>query len=89
MDFLYKFILVLIGTTINDVFWTLYILHVGQGNKWKASFSSSLIALTNGFIVIAFVSEVRLLIAVVIGGFLGVYFPMKWKELKDEHNNKG
>lgn len=69
----------MIGSTVVDMFWTLYIMFVAQGKKIPAVLSSMSIALFSALIVREYVEDPRLILASVVGAGLGVLLTMYWK----------
>jgi len=80
MAFFLTFLCVIVGTTIVDSLWTLYIEFIGKGKKMAASLMSSSIVLGQCFVITQYIEDKRLIGAAVIGGFLGVFIPMTIKE---------
>lgn len=78
--------LILLGTTIADACWTLYITHIAAGNKWRASLAAFSILLVQGFVVTEYVKESKLIPFAGAGAFLGTILPMTYKEHKGKQN---
>jgi hypothetical protein len=85
MNFIIKAFLVFLGLVVADIFWTLYVSHVGLKNKWKASLASSMIILVQGFVVVEYVQDARLLPFAALGAFVGTILPMYYKERYAAH----
>lgn len=88
MKFILEFTLVMLMTTTINVFWTYYILHINEGNKWRASMFATLIAGGQGFIVTSYVENKIFLLAASVGAFFGVFLPLMYNEYKKKNVSK-
>ena len=81
MAFVIKFLLVMIAMIIADVCWTYYFIKVEERKAIAAGVWSSLIIVASSFITTSYVEDKSLIIAAVIGAFIGtastVYFKKK------------
>lgn len=77
MNIYFKIILIFFAAFITDAIWTYYIKHTSSGNVWRATFSSSLIVITNAFITVEYVNNPYMVLVAAIGGGLGTYILMK------------
>lgn len=76
------FLITMIAATVVDMFWTLYIMYVGQNKMIPAVLSSMAIAACSALIVREYVADSRLIFATIIGAGLGVLLTMKFKAKK-------
>ena len=82
-DFPYsKALLVLVGLTVADTFWTLYITHVGLGQRLNASCASFMIIAVQALCVSEYVLDKRLIPFAAVGAFLGTWLPMTYTKHK-------
>ena len=81
MEFAIKFILVMFSMILADICWTMYFIEVDKRRSIPAGAWSSSILLFGAFTTVHYVNDHRLLIAAIIGAFLGtagtVYFKNK------------
>jgi hypothetical protein len=83
MEFTYKFILVMVAMFLADVCWTMYFIYVEQRRSILAGIWGAAILLFGSFVTLNYVEDKRLLIAAVIGSFLGVVATIEYKKRKD------
>lgn len=79
MSFTAQFALVFVSLVAVDVCWTLYIAEVNARNAVKAATWSALIMLCGAFATISFVHDKRLLIAAILGAWVGTYIAVRIK----------
>jgi hypothetical protein len=82
MDFWIKFLLVIMSMCLADISWTFYFITVEERNSLKAGAWSSLIICFGAFTAINYVEDRRLMVAAVIGAFLGTYLTVEYKKRK-------
>jgi hypothetical protein len=73
MSFWLQFFLTLVAMAITDAFWTLYMLEVAAKRALRAGFWSAAIIALTGLTIVSYIDDWRMLIAAVIGAFLGTY----------------
>jgi len=78
MEFILRFIFVFIISALGDVFWTLYFIEIEKRNAFKAALWGAIIMLIVGTTIINYDFSHYLLIAAVLGGFVGTYFTVKY-----------
>ena len=83
MAFAIKFILVMIAMFLTDVCWTMYFVEVEKRKSISAGLWGSAILLFGSVVTINYVGDHRLLIAAIIGSFLGVVATIEYKKHKD------
>jgi peptidoglycan biosynthesis protein MviN/MurJ (putative lipid II flippase) len=71
MVFVAKFVLVMLSMILADVCWTMYFIEVEKRKAIKAGLWSAAILLFGSFITIQYVEDRRLLVAAIIGAFIG------------------
>ena len=89
MPFWLLFICVIIGVTLNDIVWTLYIRFISEGKKWPAAIAAMGITIGNAFVITNYVHNPVFILACVIGAFFGIVIPMTYKEWKDRKTKNG
>ena len=81
MEFAIKFILVMLSMILADICWTMYFIEVNKRRPIPAGIWGSSILLFGAFTTVHYVNDHRLLVAAIIGAFLGtagtVYFKNK------------
>ena len=90
MTFVLKFLLVTISMFLADVCWTMYFIEVEKRRPTPAGLWGAAILLFGAVVTLNYVDDHRLLIAAVLGSFLGVwvtvYYKKKKENKKDEKN---
>lgn len=84
MNFWLLGLLVLLGTTIADACWAFYIANIANGSKWRASLAAFAILLVQGFVVVEYVKDSKLIPFAGAGAFLGTMLSMTYQEHKDK-----
>lgn len=69
-----KFIGVMVSMFLVDICWAKYFLWVGKHNPLRSAMWGSLILVFGAFTTINYVDDKSLLLAAIIGGFLGTYY---------------
>jgi len=81
MSYILSFIGVMVAMIIADVCWTYYFIKVEERKAISAGIWSSLIIVASSFITTSYVQDRSLVLAAVIGAFIGtagtVYFKKK------------
>jgi len=81
MEFAIKFILVMLSMVLADICWTMYFIEVDKRRPIPAGIWSSAILLFGAVTTVHYVNDHRLLVAAIIGAFIGtagtVYFKNK------------
>ena len=81
MSYILQFLGVMIAMIIADVCWTYYFIKVEERKAISAGVWSSLIIIASSFITTSYVQDRSLVIAAVLGAFIGtagtVYFKKK------------
>jgi uncharacterized membrane protein YoaT (DUF817 family) len=81
MEFAIKFILVMFSMILADICWTMYFIEVDKRRPIPAGIWGSSILLFGAFTTVHYINDHRLLIAAIVGAFLGtagtVYFKNK------------
>ena len=84
MSFWVTFLLVVLALTLADICWTKYFMETANKNANKAAIWSALIILCGSFATVSFVHDKRLILAAMIGAYLGTFVTIKWHNNKDE-----
>jgi len=83
MAFVIKFILVTLAMFLTDVCWTMYFVETEKRRSIQAGLWGSAILLFGSVVTINYVDDHRLLIAAIIGSFLGVVATIEYKKRKE------
>ncbi len=83
MPYILQFILVFIAMTIADVCWTLYFISVDERKSVTAGIWGSAIYLCGAFGVLSYTEDKSLIIAAVLGSFVGTYLTVEYKKKKE------
>jgi uncharacterized protein YqgC (DUF456 family) len=83
MGFWTTFVLVVLALTLADICWTMYFTETANKHATKAATWSALIILCGSFATVSFVHDKRLIVAAMIGAFLGTYITIKWMNKKE------
>ena len=83
MAFVIKFILVMISMILADICWTMYFIEVDKRRPVPAGIWGSSILLFGAFTTVHYVNDHRLLIAAVLGAFIGTAGTVYYKNKKE------
>jgi hypothetical protein len=83
MAFIIKFILVTVAMFLTDVCWTMYFVEVEKRKSLTAGIWGSAILLFGSIVTINYVDDHRLLVAAIIGSFLGIVATIEYKKRKE------
>jgi hypothetical protein len=81
-----KFLGVIISMFLVDVCWAKYFIYVGKHDPIKSATWGSMIMLFGAFTTINYVGDRTLLIAAIIGSFLGTYVTVLREKNKSQKN---
>ena len=81
--YLIKFITVMISMMLADVCWTLYFMKIAEKKAVQAAAWGSIIILFGAISTTSYVDDHSLIIAAVIGAFLGAYATIRFKNNKE------
>jgi hypothetical protein len=87
MTFSVQFALVFFSLVAVDTCWTLYIAKVNEGKALAAATWSAAIMACGAFASISYIHDNRLLVAAVLGGWVGTYGTVrfnKWRQSRKE-----
>jgi len=84
MDFWIKFLLVIVSMCFADIAWTFYFIKVEERKSLGAGIWSSLIICFGAFSAINYVEDRRLMVAAVVGAFLGTALTVEYKKRKEK-----
>ena len=82
MEYIIKFILVVIAMIVADVCWTYYFIKVEERKAIAAGIWSALIIVVSSFITTSYVEDRSLVPAAVIGAFIGTAGTVWYKNKK-------
>ena len=83
MVFAIKFLLVMFSMILADICWTMYFIEVEKRKSLSAGLWSAAILLFGSAVTINYVDDHRLLIAAIIGSFIGVVATIEYKKRKE------
>ena len=83
MDYVIKFILVMLAMIVADVCWTYYFLKVEERKPIDAGIWSALIIVASAFITTSYVADRSLVPAAVLGAFIGTAGTVYYKKKKE------
>jgi len=84
MDYVIKFILVMLAMIVADVCWTYYFLKVEERKPIDAGIWSALIIVASAFITTSYVADKSLVPAAVLGAFIGTAGTVYYKKKKEK-----
>lgn len=70
-----------------DVTWTYYFIEVEARRPAQAGVWSALIILFGAFTAVNYMQDRRLIVAAMIGSFLGTYLTVRYKRNQERENN--
>ena len=80
MSFELQFALVFFALIVVDFCWTFYIAKVAEGKAVAAATWSALIMVIGAFTTISYLEDKRLLIAAIIGAWVGTFLAVRFKK---------
>ena len=83
MAFAIKFMFVAVAMFLADICWTMYFIEIEKRRSIPAGLWGSAILLFGSVVTINYVDDHRLLIAAIIGSFLGVVATIEYKKRKE------
>jgi len=83
MDYIIKFFIVMFAMVATDVCWTFYFIKVEERKSVAAGIWSALIMLAGGTVTMNYVEDKTLLIAALIGAFIGTAGTIEYKRRKE------
>jgi len=83
-----QFILVLVAMFIADVCWTYYFIKIEERKSVAAGLWGVGIYLCGAFTVMSYMEDRSLIVAAMIGSFLGTYCTIEYKKRKDNKRDK-
>lgn len=84
-EYILKFMTVMLSMALADVCWTLYFMKVAEKKAVQAAFWGSIIILFGAISTTSYVDDHSLVIAAVVGAFLGTYATIKFKANKESN----
>lgn len=84
MIFAIKFITVMFAMILADICWAMYFIEVDKRRPIPAGLWGSTIILFGAFTTVHYVEDHRLLIAAILGAFIGTAGTVFWKKRKEE-----
>lgn len=84
MHFFWSFLAVFVSLTVVDAAWALYLISMQKYQAARAGFWGAFIVAVGAYATISYVHDPRLLIAAVLGGFVGTYATVKYHHIKEK-----
>ena len=88
MIYILQFILVLIAMFVADVCWTYYFIKIEERKSIAAGLWGVGVYICGAFAVMSYMENKSLIIAAMIGSFLGTYLTVEYKKRKENKSNK-
>ena len=89
MAFALKFILVMLSMVLADICWTMYFIEVDKRRPVPAGIWGSAIMIFGAITTVNYVGDHRLLIAAILGSFIGTAGTVYYKKKKEKNDSKG
>jgi hypothetical protein len=77
------FIFTFISMAITDAVWAKYMIAVADKRALQSGIYSSLIMILGGVVVLSYTEDRRMLLAAVLGAFVGTYFTVRLENKKE------
>ena len=84
MSYIVKFILVMFSMILADICWTMYFIEVDKRRPVPSGIWGSAIMVFGAFTTVHYVGDNRLLIAAIIGSFIGTAGTVYYKNKKEK-----
>lgn len=85
LNYILKFMSVMIAMMLADVCWTLYFMKIAEKKAAQAAAWGSIIILFGAISTTSYVDDHSLIVAAVIGAFIGTYATIKYKNNKESN----
>lgn len=85
MPFILKFIVVMLSMALADICWAMYFIEVDKRRVIASGIWGSTIILFSAFTTVHYVEDRRLLVAAVVGAFIGTAGTVMWKKRKEKN----
>jgi hypothetical protein len=79
-----KFIFVFLAMALADVCWTYYFIKISERKSIQAGLWGVGVYLCGAFAVIAYMENKTLLIAAILGSFVGTWASVEYKKIKEK-----
>jgi len=84
MEYILKFIMVMVAMIITDVCWTVYFMKVEERKPIAAGLWSSAIMLAGAIVTTNYVEDRSLMLAAILGAFIGTAGTVEYKKRKEK-----
>jgi hypothetical protein len=84
--FAIKFFSVMFALFLTDICWTFYLVETAAKKAVPAGMWSAIIIATGAFAITGYIEDHRLIVAAMLGAFLGTYVTLKYKLRKEKRN---
>lgn len=82
MSFPLQFLIVFVSMVLTDVAWTVYFMKVEERRVLGSGIWSALIVAFGAFVTSSYVDDRRLMLAAILGAFVGTAGTVYWKKRK-------
>ena len=89
MEFSYtlKFLIVMISMILADICWAYYFIKIEERKSIPAGIWASLIYIFGAFTVTSYINDKSLIIAAIIGSFVGTSLTVEYKKRKEKNKS--
>lgn len=83
LNYVLKFLSVMVSMALADVCWTYYFIKIEERRSISAGLWASLIYIFGAFTVTSYIGDKSLIVAAVIGSFVGTALTVEYKKRKE------
>jgi drug/metabolite transporter (DMT)-like permease len=88
MEFIVKFILVMLAMIVADVCWAMYFIEIDKRRVYAAGAWSAVIIIASAFITTSYIEDKSMVPAAAIGAFIGTAGTVYYKKKKEQNDKK-
>jgi drug/metabolite transporter (DMT)-like permease len=88
MEFIVKFILVMLAMIVADVCWAMYFIEIDKRRVYAAGAWSAVIIIASAFITTSYIEDKSMVPAAAIGAFIGTAGTVYYKNKKEQNDKK-
>ena len=83
-----KFLTIIVAMFIADVCWAYYFIKIGERKGLQAGLWGSAIYICGAYTVTSYIHDSSLIIAAILGSFLGTWATVEYKKRKEQKRNE-
>jgi peptidoglycan biosynthesis protein MviN/MurJ (putative lipid II flippase) len=87
LSYTLKFLIVMISMILADICWTYYFIKIEERKSISAGIWASLIYIFGAFTVTSYINDKSLIIAAIIGSFVGTSLTVEYKKRKEKNES--